>query len=354
MRQRFLAGLLSAALGALLPAAAAGQVVQYYHLDAPGNVRAVTDAAGQVVERHDYLPFGEEWCPAGDCGSVPHGQPRRFAGKERDSETGFDYFGARYYRSGIGRFTTTDPFYDRNANLADPQRWNRYAYAKNNPLRFVDPNGEDVGEAAAWVQGRVSYASSFYTFAAVKSGSPALAGSVTFVSSSLEIGINGFADMFRVGESTGAALGRGDTGLAFAAAVSEDAGRAGGLILLGLSVAPKPPPAGAEYFKPGPFAGEGTPVSGPGRLKAAAQRGVNAEGAANGCHTCGAPSPGTRSGQWIGDHQRPSSLNPPGAAQRAYPHCANCSTTQGYYLGIGRSAPPASAPPLAVPRQERN
>ena len=41
--------------------ARAGEVVEYYHLDAVGNVRAVTNQAGQVVERHDYLPFGEEW-----------------------------------------------------------------------------------------------------------------------------------------------------------------------------------------------------------------------------------------------------------------------------------------------------
>jgi RHS repeat-associated protein len=142
------------------------------------------------------------------------------------------YFGARYYGSKIARFTTTDPFLDQRAALLDPQRWNRYSYGRNNPLRYVDPDGRDVGEAAAWVQNQVSFASSFYTQAAVSSGNPALAASTTFVASSLEIGINAVADAFRVGESTGAALGRGDSGLAFAAAVAEDAGRAGGLALL--------------------------------------------------------------------------------------------------------------------------
>jgi RHS repeat-associated protein len=129
------------------PPSPAGEVVEYYHLDAIGNVRAVTNAAGQVVERHDYLPFGEEWCPgppAQVCGSVTPGQPKRFTGKERDAETGLDYFGARYLSAKIGRFTTVDPVYTWQENLVDPQRWNRYAYARNNPLRYVDPDGRAV------------------------------------------------------------------------------------------------------------------------------------------------------------------------------------------------------------------
>lgn len=51
------------------------------------------------------------------------------------------YFGARYYRPDIGRFTTVDPVYNWSENLVDPQRWNRYAYARNNPLAYVDPSG---------------------------------------------------------------------------------------------------------------------------------------------------------------------------------------------------------------------
>jgi len=148
-------GVASAGMGLFLllagPPSHAGEVVEYYHLDAIGNVRAVTNAAGQVVERHDYLPFGEEWCPgppAGVCGPVTPGQPKRFTGKERDAETGLDYFGARYYGSRIGRFTTTDPVYTIQENLVDPQRWNRYAYARNNPLRYVDPDGRAIDTIA--------------------------------------------------------------------------------------------------------------------------------------------------------------------------------------------------------------
>ncbi len=119
------------------PAAAQVEVVEYYHHDALGSVRAVTNAAGQVVSQHDYLPFGEEWqAPLTGTPLV------QFTGKERDRETGLDYFGARYYRAGIGRFTTVDPGHV-GGDIFDPQSWNAYAYARNNPLVYVDPTGTD-------------------------------------------------------------------------------------------------------------------------------------------------------------------------------------------------------------------
>jgi RHS repeat-associated protein len=73
----------------------------------------------------------------------PEGDPRRFTGKERDAETELHYFGARYYRSVWGRFTSVDPVMNREAALRDPQRWNRYSYVLNNPLALADPDGRD-------------------------------------------------------------------------------------------------------------------------------------------------------------------------------------------------------------------
>ena len=76
-----------------------------------------------------------------------------FTGKERDTETGLDYFGARYLSGAQGRFTSPDPFNpilrirrrsQFNAFLSQPQNWNAYAYTWNNPLRFTDPTGENV------------------------------------------------------------------------------------------------------------------------------------------------------------------------------------------------------------------
>jgi RHS repeat-associated protein len=127
----------------LWPASGWAQIVEYYHLDGVGNVLAVTNSSGVVVEQHDYLPFGQEWCGTAICGAVTAGQPKRFTGKERDAETGLDYFGARYYGSKIGRFTTVDPVLNAKDALINPQKWNRYAYVSNNPLRYVDPDGRE-------------------------------------------------------------------------------------------------------------------------------------------------------------------------------------------------------------------
>jgi RHS repeat-associated protein len=80
----------------------------------------------------------------------------RFTGKERDAESGLDYFGARYLSAAQGRFTGADPVLNLQATIPNPQRWNRYAYVSNNPLAKVDPDGADErhvlaaqGEAAA-------------------------------------------------------------------------------------------------------------------------------------------------------------------------------------------------------------
>ena len=65
----------------------------------------------------------------------------RSTGKERDAETGLDYFGARYYSGAQGRFTSVDPIGIMKQKLMDPQQWNAYGYARNNPLKFMDPTG---------------------------------------------------------------------------------------------------------------------------------------------------------------------------------------------------------------------
>jgi len=64
----------------------------------------------------------------------------RFTGKERDTESGNDYFGARYYASSMGRMMSPDSGIDQHPE--DPQSWNLYSYVRNNPLNSVDPDGE--------------------------------------------------------------------------------------------------------------------------------------------------------------------------------------------------------------------
>jgi RHS repeat-associated protein len=130
----------------LVPATALAQIptqeVEYYHTDALGSVRAVTkqvNGTWQVVARHDFMPFGEEVAPP-----VPPQAKRLFTGKERDHETGLDYFEARYLGGGLGRFSTIDPLMAIDKNLVEPQQWNRYAYVRNNPLAFIDPTGAEI------------------------------------------------------------------------------------------------------------------------------------------------------------------------------------------------------------------
>jgi RHS repeat-associated protein len=116
--------------------------------DALGSTRLTTNGSGALVENHDYLPFGQDlW--AGTAGrdstfppvpAVATELKPGFTSKERDAETGLDYFGARYMSSAQGRFTSPDPS-RLSAFIDNPQTWNMYSYAYNNPLRFVDKNG---------------------------------------------------------------------------------------------------------------------------------------------------------------------------------------------------------------------
>ncbi|MGJ5816016.1 RHS repeat domain-containing protein [Paludibaculum fermentans] len=121
----------------------------YMTTDHLGSTRLVTDEHGVPVRRWDYTPFG--WEINGSYGKRPQisgyvtsdsVQPK-FTGKMRDYESGLnlDYFGARYMSAAQGRFTSADPALE-SADPANPQTWNRYVYALNNPLKFVDRNGK--------------------------------------------------------------------------------------------------------------------------------------------------------------------------------------------------------------------
>lgn len=96
----------------------------------------LTSYYGWPVWQGTFLPYGQEWNPQT---TVNH---YKFTGKERDAETGLDYFGKRYFSGAQGRFTSPDP-HNEGAQLFDPQSWNMYSYVGNNPLRYVDPDGQD-------------------------------------------------------------------------------------------------------------------------------------------------------------------------------------------------------------------
>jgi RHS repeat-associated protein len=106
----------------------------YYHGDHLGSSRVMSDTGGNVIWSATYLPFGQEWNPQ------PTVNHYKFTGKERDSESGLDNFGARYDSSQYGRFMTPDPLLN-SGHPWDPQTWNRYSYVRNNPLSNIDPTG---------------------------------------------------------------------------------------------------------------------------------------------------------------------------------------------------------------------
>lgn len=70
-------------------------------------------------------------------------------------ETGLDYFGARSYSAAQGRFTSPDPNMDFSSAISNPQAWNRYAYALNNPLCFIDPDGAAAVRAIMYLDGTI-------------------------------------------------------------------------------------------------------------------------------------------------------------------------------------------------------
>jgi len=117
-----------------------------------------------VKARFDFLPFGEAiagdrngraalTCAAGvaNCYNGPGSLTQKFTGKERDAETGLDYFGARYMATSQGRFTSPDTplVYSRPDN---PQTWNLYSYVGNNPLTIVDLDGHCGVDWNCWGQ----------------------------------------------------------------------------------------------------------------------------------------------------------------------------------------------------------
>lgn len=118
------------------------EVVEYYGQDALGSIRIVFDVNGAAIARADYEPFGELFAVPNMPGTsrLP---AKQFTGQERDAEASLDYFGARFLVPRTGRFSEIDPVY---GGSFDPQQWNRYAYARNNPLTFVDPDGRQFAE----------------------------------------------------------------------------------------------------------------------------------------------------------------------------------------------------------------
>ena len=126
---RFIAALL---LTLLSVQAQSVERVIHYHNDALGSPIAATDEQGRVVWRKSYTPYGQ---PIDQAAPNEPG----YTGKFEEPDLGIQNFGARWYDPRIGRFLAIDP---AGFDPQNPQSFNRYAYANNNPYAYVDPDGK--------------------------------------------------------------------------------------------------------------------------------------------------------------------------------------------------------------------
>jgi len=132
--------------------------ISYYAEDFLGSSRAITTSAGTLCYDADFYPYGGERVVTNTCA-----QNYKFEGKERDTETGNDDFGARYYTSKVGRWLSADwssvPAPVPYADLTNPQTLNLYAMVRDNPEAFADLDGHDKAGTAsvtAQVEGELS------------------------------------------------------------------------------------------------------------------------------------------------------------------------------------------------------
>ncbi|MGM9475217.1 DUF6443 domain-containing protein [Pedobacter sp. GSP4] len=114
---------------------------EYFLKDHLGNIRAIIKQDGSIAQVQDYYPFGLDMNPGNQLTGSPINN-YKYNGKEKQSELGLDQldYGARFYDPVLGRWNTTDP-------MAELDRaWSPYNYARNNPVRFIDPDGMFWGD----------------------------------------------------------------------------------------------------------------------------------------------------------------------------------------------------------------
>jgi RHS repeat-associated protein len=227
----------------------------------------------------------------------------RCTGKERDAETQLAYFGARYYSNWSGRFLTPDwaakatavPY----ANFGNPQSLNLYTYGENNPTTFGYPDGHcpPCGEAVL-AGGDVSVSGAFFSLGSVLL--PAGLGGALAI-----YAINTIASNNNVkANATLEEVHASNQLIQAKAAANADKGSPAPGTQTGKDQPGKD--GKGTTLQPGPHAGEGIPARGPQPSFTPGERdAINAQGRDTGCHTCGSTDPGTKSGNFVPDHQPP-------------------------------------------------
>jgi len=346
--------------------------ISYYHDDNLGTT-SYTSAWSQdptkgnqdLLQHERYFAFGELWRPGAEQEETDQGRPdnlRReylFTGKEWDVDESLYYFGARYFDPHADVWQSPDPIlasYVRGqgyGGVYTPSNLSLYSYSRNNPVVLRDPDGRIAPLIAAAIAILVGSGASagIRAIQNVSSGQPAgngvlgaaagtaVSGSLTLASGGTSLGTQLFAGALAnpIGGAVSRYVETGDPQVTIAnVAMDASWGVIGGAIAHVAAPAdyvslPTTIEAPAHpTFEPGPYASGSIPARSSSQTFAASERSqVNAFGEESGCHTCGAPSPGTKSGNWVLDHQPVTSLAAPGAPQRLYPQCLGCSKNQG-------------------------
>ena len=294
--------------------------VQTLHTDHLGSTSVATDEDGIMIELLDYHPYGTErisWSSSSTDGSAE--SQKTYIGEYSDNESGLSYLNARYYDPERGQFLSQDSVYlslgsgiDKREQVAllDPQMQNSYAYARNNPVKHTDPDGE-----FAFVIPLIAYG----IWQAVEAGLTVMdtmnavetlqSSDATTTEKAISV-VGAVAGIVLPGGGYGSALNKVDD-------VVDGVKAIGGV-------------KGARTLTPGSFAQESIPARSSARNFTREEvTKVNEIGNKNGCHTCGTKDSGTASGNFVKDHQPPTGLNQNSQPQRLLPQCISCSRQQG-------------------------
>ncbi|MGO4389676.1 RHS repeat domain-containing protein, partial [Microvirga sp. 2YAF29] len=301
------------------------------HKDHLGSVRLMTNALQVVRREAAYDPFGETNAASGEAES------KGYIGERRDDETGLLYLNARYYDPVLGRFISPDSL----DPILPEVGTNRYAYSANNPVNLRDPTGnflEDTPEnqrerdISASLDALNSGKITEEEFDEVREIADAKESvRQTYANGRLtDFGIaeslanqSLITSLARAAERRGPGKDRSSRELASEERVIPSGTASSGGKYSGRAGSP-------NTLEPGPYAKDPMPARGPGRnWNSDERKTMNRQGYENGCHTCGTKDPGTKSGNFVPDHQPPTGTIPPGQPQNLYPQCIDCSRLQG-------------------------
>ena len=159
----------------------------YYTSDQINSTRTVTNGSGSVIYAGVADPFGgmqKEW-------TTIYNPSLKFSGKERESGCKADYFGARYYDHSKYRFLSVDPVRSKEDAMSNPQLWNLYAYCRNNPATYFDPDGREIRTNNQMLRLAIALAGATYTGGSIVNSAIQSPNVLNFESASLEKGNTG-------------------------------------------------------------------------------------------------------------------------------------------------------------------